>query len=130
MVATLTGTTIDASPWYRMSSHNPVLDGQVNSLTTTTSGVSITSNSNIRFDTNGTSGIITIAYPILGRPVYPVIVVSPDEWLKYNPDASKNGFPEFTIQFLNQGLRWKGKGKTGHVIETEPRLNPSPRINW
>jgi hypothetical protein len=126
----LPGTIMDAAPWYRMSFHNPALDGQINLLSSTTASVTITPSTNVTFDTNGTTGIINIAYPLLGRPAYPVIVISPDEWLKYNPDASKNGFPEFTIQFLNEGLRWKGKGKTGHIIKTEPRINPSPRMNW
>jgi hypothetical protein len=113
-----------------MKDHNPILDGRVNTLSTTTPSVTIAPNNNITFNNNGSTGIINIGYPIIGRPVYPVFVIHPDEWLKYNPDPLKNGLPDFTIQFLNRGLRWKGKGKTGHVIETEPNLKPNPRMNW
>ncbi len=73
---------------------------------------------------------IDITYPLTGRPVHPVIHINPDEWLKYNPDVSKNGLPEFTIHFLNQGLKWKGEGQTGHVVDTEPSTGTNQRINW
>ena len=117
--------------WYRMTNHLSSLgDGQVNTLSTTVPGVGISPSSNITFDSNGSTGLIDITYPLTNRPVHPVIVIDPDEWLKYNPDVSKNGLQEFTIHFLNQGLKWKGEGKTGNVVETEPSTGSNQRINW
>lgn len=117
--------------WYRMENHfSSAGDGQVNTLSTTVMGVGISPSSNLTFDANGSTATIDITYPLTGRPVHPVLSVDPDEWLKYNPDISKNGLPEFTIHFLNQGLKWKGEGETGHVVDTEPSTRSSQRINW
>lgn len=120
--------------WYRMGSHLSASgDGQVNSLSTTTSGVTINGTNplnNVTFDTNGSTSNISFAYPLTGRPVHPVFVIDPDEWLKYDSNASKNGLPEFIINFLTPGLKWKGEGKTGHVVETEPSTGSNSRINW
>ncbi len=118
--------------WYRTTDHTSANgDGQINTITTALSGVSITPGSNITFDTNGTTGAVTITYPTTStRPVHPLFIVTPDEWLKYNSDSSKNGLPQFIINFLTQGLRWKGKGETGHVMETEPSTKSSGRLNW
>ena len=117
--------------WYRMESHLSSLgDGQVNNLSTTVPGVSISPSSNITFDSNGSTSNIDITYPLTGRPVHPVIVIDPDEWLKYNPDVLKDGLPEFTIHFLNRGLKWKGEGETGHVVDTEPSTGSNQRISW
>lgn len=120
--------------WYRMENHlSSSGDGQVDSLATSVTTVSISGSNplnNITFDSNGSTSSITLSHPLAGRPVHPVFVITPDEWLKYNPDVSKNGLPEFIIHFLTQGLKWKGEGQTGHVIETEPSVGSSERINW
>ena len=117
--------------WYRMQAHLSSLgDGQVDSLSTTVPNVTISPSSNVSFDANGSSSTITISYPLSNRPVHPNIVITPDEWLKYDADSTKNGLPDFVIHFLNQGLKWKGKGQTGHVVETEPSVESSGRINW
>jgi hypothetical protein len=124
---------VGTAGWYRMPNHlSSNGEGQVNSLAVTNgvSGVSITPNSNITFDTNGTTGIITIIYPTTSlRPVHPHFTITPDEWLKYD-NGDVTGLPDFVIHFLTQGLRWKGKGQTGHVIETEPSTQSSGRLNW
>ncbi|AKF24393.1 hypothetical protein YH65_02520 [Sulfurovum lithotrophicum] len=118
--------------WYRMKDHlSSNGDGQISSLATAQAGVSISPNSNITFDTNGTTGTITITYPLSStRPVHPVFQITPDEWLKYDSNPANNGIPEFIIHFLTQGLKWKGKGETGHVMETEPSTQSSGRLNW
>ncbi len=118
--------------WYRMKDHlSSNGDGKIISVSTPQPGVTISPNSNITFDNNGTTGTITITYPISStRPVHPVFSITPDPWLKYDPNPANNGIRNFTINFLTQGLRWKGKGKTGHVIQTEPTTQSSGRVNW
>ncbi|MBD3790870.1 MAG: putative Ig domain-containing protein [Campylobacterales bacterium] len=120
--------------WYRMASHSSILgDGQVNSLSTTEPSTTLNNVNplnNITFDSNGSSATITIAHPIPGnRNVSPEFIINPDEWLKYNRNNA-DGLPRFTIHFFLQGLRWKGEGKTGHVVETEPGGGENKRINW
>jgi hypothetical protein len=122
--------------WYRMNSHDTSLgDGEIISLTSSVTGVSINPAVNISL-TGGVTPDITISYPVTGRPIHPTIMISPDEWLKYKkddtrcPSGSDCGKPDFLLHFLTQGLRWKGTGKTGHVIETEPNINKNKRINW
>ena len=133
----LTGlsSAAEEGDWYRMEDHlSSNNDGNITELNTTVAGVVINGGSNralnLTFDNNGSTSPITIYYPLTPRPVHPVFVITPDEWLKYNADPSKNGLPEFTLHFLSQGLKWKGTGKTGHVIETEPTIKPSKRLNW
>ena len=116
--------------WYRMVNHAPLLDGQINTLTSSVSGVTINPNSYITFDSNGSTSAITIAYPRAGRPVYPVITITPDEWLKYDPIVAKNGLPSFTIRFLNRGFMWKGEGQTGHVIDNNASAAENKRMGW
>ncbi len=131
--ASIVEEPVGTTGWYRMPNHlSSNGEGQVNGIAVTNgvSGVSIAPNSNITFDTNGTTGIITITYPTTStRPVHPVFTITPDEWLKYDNNDS-TGLPDFVIHFLTQGLRWKGKGETGHVIETEPSTQSSGRLNW
>ena len=131
--ASIVEEPVGTTGWYRMPNHlSSNGEGQVNGIAVTNgvSGVSISPNSNITFDTNGTTGIITITYPTTStRPVHPVFTITPDEWLKYDNNDS-TGLPDFVIHFLTQGLRWKGKGETGHVIETEPSTQSSGRLNW
>jgi len=119
--------------WYRTGIHSSILgDGQVISMAPLAAlpSLSISPDSNIGFDSNGSTATISISYPTTGRPVHPVIVITPDEWMKYNPDPSKNGLPEFILHFLNSGIRWKGVGHTGNVVETEPSGASNKRIGW
>lgn len=124
--------TPEEGNWYRMVGHNSSSgDGNISSITTVTPGVTINPSANILMDNNGSSGTITIAYPLSQpRPIHPVFLVTPDYWLRYDPVPSHNGIPRFTLHFLNSGLKWKGSGQTGHVIETEPSTKPSKRLNW
>ena len=130
--ATTPDETLGTVGWYRMKDHlSSNGDGQIISLTTTQAGVTISPSSNITFDSNGTTGTISITYPVTStRPVSPVFSITPDPWLKYDANPANNGIPNFIINFLTQGLRWKGKGETGHVIETEPTTQSSGRLNW
>ena len=120
--------------WYRNVDHHSSLgDGNVSLLAPSVplANLSISPSSNITIDTNGSSSGITISYPTTPRPVHPVIVITPDEWLKYNPDPGKNGLPEFQLNFLNAGFYWKGIGRTGHVVDTNnTSYAPNNRIGW
>ena len=129
----LPGLLAETGNWYRMATHTSASnDGQINSLSTTVSGVTLNGVSplnNLTFDSNGSTAGVTIAYPLAGRPVHPVIVIDTDEWLKYSTTRA-DGKPTFTLHFLTQGLRWKGKGNTGNVIQTEPSNKSTQRLNW
>ncbi len=116
--------------WFRMGTHSAT-DGLVLTLTSDVSGVTISPSANIAMDTNGSSAPITISYPISStRPVHPVFTITPDEWLKFSTDTAAAGLPKFQLNFLSAGLKWKGKGKTGNVIETEPTIKQNRRLNW
>jgi hypothetical protein len=119
-----------------MNNHDTSLgDGEIVSLTSSVAGVTINPSANIGL-TGGVSPNITISYPLTPRPVHPRITITPDEWLKYKkddircPSGTGCGTPDFLLHFLTQGLKWKGTGNTGHVIETEPSVNINKRINW
>jgi hypothetical protein len=124
--------TPEEGNWYRTIEHNSSSgDGNISSITTVTPGVTINPSTNILMDNNGSSGTITIAYPLSQpRPIHPVFLVAPDYWLRYDPVPSHNGIPRFTLHFLGGGLNWKGTGKTGHVIQTQPTPIPNKRLNW
>jgi hypothetical protein len=121
--------------WYRVSGHTAATDGNILSLTSVSVNsndpVSLSPNSNIQFDNNGSTSAVTITYPATSyRPQQAIITITPDEWLRYDR-FNVGGLPDFTIYFRNQGLLWKGEGKTGHVIESEPAPgNQLERINW
>jgi len=118
--------------WYRSAGHVKNLDGNV-TLSADISGISElpVPLSSITFDNNGSSADITLTYPIGNvRPKDFVLTLTPDEWLKYDPIAAKNGLPTFTIRYRTQGLRWKGEGDTGHVINTQPSSGDNRRMNW
>jgi len=119
--------------WWRSEAHKSLNgDGQITQLTSDVAGVVFNpaQPAPIGLDNNGSTGTITISYPLTPRPVHPRITITPDEWLKYSPDAAANGLPAFTLHFLTQGLRWKGTGKTGHVVESEPSTGDNNRLNW
>jgi|GEM_PF-4796847 hypothetical protein len=122
--------------WYRSDKHQSTLnDGKILNLSKTSmmSGdqASLSQETNIFF-TDGISDTITVSYPRpKPRPQQVVIKIEPDEWLKYDPDSSKNGIPEFSIYFLDNGFDWKGIGDTGKVVDnnkTSPVFNK--RLNW
>jgi len=116
--------------WFRMGSHSKT-DGLVLSLTSDVSGVTINPSTNIAMDSNGSSSDITISYPRSNtRPVHPLFTIAPDEWLKFSTDPAAAGLPKFQLNFLSKGLKWKGTGKTGNVVETEPTIKQNRRLNW
>jgi len=124
--------------WYRMTLHNGATDGGITSLSDNpVSGIGgLPRGIDLLDDNNGsTPPDITLTWTG-ARPKSTEIIITPDVWLKYNPftvgtcpDGS-SGCPTFSIDFLSQGLRWKGEGKTGHVIGTEPGARASERMNW
>jgi hypothetical protein len=114
--------------WYRMVTHGTD-DGEVISLTSDVNDVAIDPYASISLE-NGISADIEIRYPLSPRPVHPVFSITPDEWLKFNTDPALNGIPTFTLHFLTQGLKWKGTGKTGNVIQSQPTINQNRRLNW
>ena len=121
--------------WYRVAEHDSTMgDGLVLELNASVSAVSIdgggNSKQNIALDDNGSSTSITITYPLQPRPKHPVFTIIPDEWLKYDSNPDNDGIPRFILHFLTSGLKWKGTGQTGHVIETEPTTNSNKRLNW
>lgn len=129
--------------WYRISAHTQS-DGNVTQLSidnfnnAVTNGATVNPFNNIPLDNNGSSPAITIHYPPIGvspRPEEVKIWITPQEWLKYNPAIVNPadphyGEPSFSIFFQNWGLKWKGEGKTGNVIQTEPSTIQNQRINW
>ena len=129
--AITTGVNIGGA-WYRASTHNKDLDGNV-TLSANTPGISElpVPLSSITFDNNGSTSDITLTYPVANaRPKDFTLTLTPDEWLKYDPDPLKNGLPTFSIHYRTQGLRWKGEGDTGHVINTQPNSGENKRMNW
>jgi hypothetical protein len=115
--------------WYRMLTHGTD-DGEVLSLTADNSDVAIDPSTYISLE-NGISADIEIRYPLsANRPAHPVFSITPNEWLRFNTDPALNGIPTFTLHFLTQGLKWKGTGKTGNVIQTQPTINQNKRLNW
>ncbi len=118
--------------WYRMENHIAALDGNVTRLKADHNGIiELPINTDITFDSNGSTSDLTFTYPYgQPRPGNFVITITPDAWLKYNPDPAKKGLPEFSIHYLLQGLKWKGEGRTGHVIGTDPYSGENKRLNW
>jgi len=129
---TITTGVNTGAGWYRASTHNKDLDGNVtlsaNILGISELPVALTS---ISFENNGSTSDITLTYPIANaRPKDFILTITPDEWLKYDKDPLKNGLPTFSIHYRSQGLRWKGEGDTGHVISTQPYSGENKRMNW
>ena len=117
--------------WYPAETHSPAVDGKITQLTSSVTAVSIVPANNILFNSNGSTSPVTFTYPAASpRPVHPKITIYPEEWLRYDTDPTKLGNPEFMLHFLTQGLKWKGTGKTGHVIETEPTIHKNQRLGW
>ena len=126
--------------WYRISTHTDS-DGKVLQLTVddsngaSTNGGTVTPSSSISLDKNGSSDVVTIHYPRSPRPENVRIWITPQEWLKYNPSIHDindihYGIPKFSILFENGGLEWRGKGKTGNVIQVTPTPVKNERLNW
>ena len=116
-----------AGSWYLMQTHNSSENlGKVQSLTiTNASSATVTPDSNILFDSGISTVPIEVQYSLGSpRPHIVKIKISPDPWLVYTPDEN------FTVFFDKERLRWKGEGKTGNVILTEPNTGDSKRINW
>jgi len=119
--------------WYRVSDHTTAgnygsiarIDSANNNVTFDNAGVL----NNVTFDTNGSTASITIEHPMAGRPASPEIIIDTDPWL-YHSTTRADGRPSFTPDFLIQGLRWKGAGTTGNVVETEPTTIKSERMSW
>ncbi len=121
--------------WYRVTTHKSSWnDGEIVELNSSISNVQMNSLNpltHIAMDTNGSSSDITIRYDAsYTRPAHPRFVIAPDVWLKYDPVTSRDGNPVFTLHFLNSGLKWKGTGRTGHILKTEPVSKPNRRLNW
>jgi hypothetical protein len=118
--------------WYTAETHNPMTDGVIRQITSSLAGVAITpSSNNIQFSNNGTTLPITLTYPLnRPRPASPTFTIQADEWLRFDSDPSKLGNPTFILHYLTQGLKWKGTGKTGHVIQTQPTIRHNQRLGW
>jgi len=118
--------------WYRMSDHNTSGEGLIKKLSSSpATGITELPIYGILFDANGSTGSIKLTYPFgNARPQLFTITIDPDEWLKYNPADPTTGDPTFSIKYLLQGLKWKGEGKTGHVIGTQPYSGENKRLNW
>jgi len=145
--ATLPGLTAapPASPqeayltgaWYTVETHDSTKgEGQLLDLSSSVNGVSFApapsindSTTALDFSNNGITQAVTISYPLVPRPVHPVITMTPDPWLKFE-EGDAAGLPSFVLHFLTQGLMWKGTGNTGNVISTQPGTSVSPRLNW
>jgi len=132
MLSELDQTSSEPDPdqngsWYLMGAHESSQNhGQVTNLSIVRGGhATLTPSGALSFSNGVSTADVVVTYP-LGQPrPYQVDVnVSADPWLSYGPDRN------FTIYFEREKLRWRGKGKTGHVIQTEPGTHSSERINW
>ncbi len=111
--------------WYRMTSHSSANgEGQVIKLTVNPSSIGLSPSANIALDNNGSSVGIVASYPLAApRRKDGTVTILADPWLMYKPD--------FIISFRNEGFRWKGEGRTGHVIDANAsRDTNSKRLNW
>jgi hypothetical protein len=117
--------------WYRMSDHNTTGAGLIHRLNPSETGINELPMNNVTFDSNGSTAAFDLTYPSANpRPKDVIITIIPDEWLNFNPADPTTGNPTFSIHYLFQGLKWKGEGKTGHVVETQPFSGENKRINW
>jgi len=113
--------------WYRTAEHNTTGDGIVQNIIADQNGITeIDSHqyTGLTFDNNGSTRSVNLTYPFSNaRPKTFILTILPDPWLKY-------GNSQFTIRYMLQGLKWKGSGKTGNVVGTEPYSGDNKRINW
>ena len=123
--------------WYLMKDHQSALgDGEVQkfevesvvSTVGTKSDVTITDSGPLLF-ASGVYSHETLGCPFNKRTLKATFVITPDEWLKHNPNNA-DGLPRFDIIFIRRGLQWKGMGETGHVISTEPSSKTNRRLGW
>ena len=135
--------TAEDANWFRLNGHTTakglggitnIASGDANVKLTFGLQVKVNPLLAIQFDANGSTPEITIGYPLnAGRPAHPEIIITPDPWLLYSTKltaAGLAGLPSFTPNFLTNGLRWKGVGKTGNVVSTEPSAAQSNRMSW
>jgi len=116
--------------WYLMSAHGGS-HGDITSLNIgggTNGGTAATltpAGSTLSFSGGISATDAVVTYPLgQSRPYQVDINISADPWLLYGPDKS------FSVYFDREKLRWRGKGKTGRVIQTDPSTTDSKRINW
>ena len=129
----------DAS-WYRAKTHSAMIskDGQIDKLSVyskTTGDPSIFPSSvSILFDdlaTGGRTSSVTFDNSGNAKPNKVTFQINPSIWLRYKTTTSSSlGEPRFTINFIENGYNWVGKGKTGNVVKQVPQGATKNRLNW
>ena len=127
-------TNIYASPnrqngWYIAINHNQNLDGNIISLNSLSNGLSINPINNITF-IKGQSIPITSTITNGDNSINQVDVIVPPQ-LKYNPDATRNGNPQYVVPQSNTSpSEWTGVGEVGHTVGIEANTNNSKKVSW
>jgi hypothetical protein len=98
-------------------------DGKIHDINNTTGVGTIAPNTDITFDSEAKSGVVTVTYTDYShRPVTVMGLIEPDPWLEYKDN-------NFTIRFIRDIFHWKGEGEVGHVIDI-PNAGKSNRTGW
>jgi hypothetical protein len=113
-----------------MTTHDAGTEGLIISLASLQTGTNISPSNNIQFVNNGSTNGITIGYTGTRSKVVQ-IDVTPDMWLRYHIDTTRNGLPFFRYNFLTTP-GWVGEGDTGNVVGTPvaPTTDSGDRVSW
>ncbi|MCK4440777.1 MAG: hypothetical protein KAU90_02140, partial [Sulfurovaceae bacterium] len=59
------------------------------------------------------------------------IDINPDPWLRYHPDATRNGNPFWIVPFKKDRGMISGIGKgTGHTTQIKTNIVDTKRLDW
>ena len=115
--------------WYISTNHNQNLDGNITRLNSLSNGLNVTPNLNQSFINSKNSTIMSTV--INGNnKLNRVDVIVPSQ-LKYDPDSTRNGNPQYVVPQTNSSpSEWTGIGKVGHIIGTKPNTENSKKSSW
>ena len=120
----LTGTTREQLGWYLSTKHDAQLDGNVTRLTPNPAIVTISPNplNDIALE-EGENGLVTERFDNCNSPEV-FISITTDPVLRFDPSG-------YTLLCTdNNASQWTGIGKTGNILNVQPKINQSHKIDW
>lgn len=121
--------------WFLLIDHNTTIDGGVVGLTPTPPIVTLSHNPTqvtpIEF-LGGRFGLLVNRFDLCtSAQNQSTVVITPNRALRYHPNPANNGLPRYQISCTTDSAsQWTGVGQTGKIINANPNVIETQKIDW